>query len=282
MPRELRPRQWPHFMEKKHRRDTYHSEKILGQLYDIAQLVKFIPNYDIPFDRRIIDAYDLDPDVIQQATDLKDEYDTRIKRIMAQHDVETEFEVWSSFVMSHNQEKSDYSFTEELGKIMLAVKDHFRKLCREKVDGLDQEALFRLVAAMYTVTAREVTAAVDQCKQTKVIAGEEVPLRRMCPQVMPLVSFPWIFDRELRKIASGTFSARENVKARQEVQSQNKPRIKCELQGEAEKNVLRVEDYGVKEIQIDLDDNRSTPLDLLAQLVGTDDSPDSESESDEK
>jgi hypothetical protein len=210
-------------MEKKSRRQSYHSEKILGQLYDIVQPVKFIPTYDTPFDKRILDAYDLELETIQQASELKEEYDTRMKRIMAQHDVETEFEVWSSFVMTHNHEKSDYSFAEELGKIMLVVKDHHRKLCKEKVDEMEPNALSRLVAAMYTVTAREVAAAVEECNRTKMVGGEEVPMRVMDPKSMPLISFPWIFDRELGKIASGTFLSREGLKTERATHRQKRP-----------------------------------------------------------
>jgi hypothetical protein len=232
-------------MEKRHQKNIYHSEKILGQLYDIAQLVKFIPAYDTPFDRRILDAYDLELETLQQARELKDEYDTRMKRIMAQHDVETEFEVWSSFVMTHNQEKSDYSFAEELGKIMLAVKDHFRKLCKDKVDGLEPVAFSRFVAAIYTVTASEVAAAVEKCKQTKSTTGEELPAHIMTPKSMPLISFPWIFDRELGKIANGTFLSRDAITG-QGVQRQSEPKAKSLSPQPAGLNTIKIEtDAGV-------------------------------------
>jgi RNA-dependent RNA polymerase len=303
MPRELCPRQWPHFMEKRHRKEAYHSEKVLGQLYDIVQLVKFVPDYESPFDTRILEAHELDAGILQQATELKDEYDTRMKRIMAQHEIETEFEVWSSFVMSHNQDKSDYTFAEELGKILLAIKDHFRKLCKDKVEGSDPNALARLVAAMYTVTAREVEAAVAECKQTKMVAGEEVPIRTLDPKTMPLISFPWIFDRELGKIANGTFISRENTMAKQCIQKQNKPKTRPVPPMLNEGNAIRIEtdagpvtegevfkifeegtevshlqSYGVEEVHVDLGDNESTPLALLGQLVGIGDFSESDEE----
>jgi hypothetical protein len=226
--RDLRPRKWPHFMEKKYRKEnTYHSEKVLGQLYDIVQLVKFVPEYDMPFDKRILGAYDLDSDMLRQAKELKEMYDGHIKRIMAQHDIETEFEVWSSFIMNHNQEKRDYSIAEELGTIMLALKDQFRKLSKDQVGDLRiPDALPRFVAAIYTVTAREVAAAVDECKQTKSVAGEEMPVREWDPKTMPLISFPWIFDRELGKIAARTTLSYESIPVRYNIQSQNKPQLR--------------------------------------------------------
>ena len=43
IPRYLRPRKWPHFMEKKNKpaEAVYVSKKVLGQLYDMVELVNF-------------------------------------------------------------------------------------------------------------------------------------------------------------------------------------------------------------------------------------------------
>jgi RNA-dependent RNA polymerase len=55
---------------------------------------------------------------------------------------------------------------------------------------------------MYTATAREMEAALKECRETKLIAGEVVTARMMDPEHMPLMSFPWLFYRELGKIAT--------------------------------------------------------------------------------
>ena len=53
---------------------------------------------------------------------------------------------------------------------------------------------------MYTVTARDTKLALEESQLTKLVAGQEVPLRGS----MPFISFPWLFVCELGRIASGT------------------------------------------------------------------------------
>jgi hypothetical protein len=57
------------------------------------------------------------------------------------------------------------------------------------------------VAAMYTVTAQEVAAASEECNVRLLVAGEYVPQRFRDTETMPLISFPWLFQRELGMIA---------------------------------------------------------------------------------
>src|SRR3954468_8690297 len=73
MPKRLRPRQWPHFMEKKFKPKSaiYHSEKILGQLYDKVESVDFVPQYEEPFDKRILRAYKLDDTLLKAVRQMK-------------------------------------------------------------------------------------------------------------------------------------------------------------------------------------------------------------------
>lgn len=221
MDRHLHPRKWPHFMEKKHKTadQIYHSDKVLGQLYDMVERVNFVPKYELPFDNRILDAYELDESLLKQAIDIKEHYDAAVRRVMAQHSISTEFEVWSTFVLEHNREKGDYKFHEEIGGLAASIKDRFRKICCDEVGGTDFDKLGPFIAAMYTVTAREVTAAVAECHETKIVGGREVPRRKMDPKHMPLMSFPWIFASELGKIASGKTASRgESIVAQQGVQ----------------------------------------------------------------
>jgi RNA-dependent RNA polymerase len=211
MPRDLRPRSWPHFMEKKYAKSQYHSEKILGQLYDMVKLVDFVPHYAAPFDQRVLRAHDVSEEMLQRVAEIKEQYDTDIRRIMAQHDIDTEFEVWSTFVMSHNGEKRDYSFAEELGQIVASIKGKYRDICIKNAGGDFFETLQPFVTAMYKVTERQMQDALEECQKTKLVGGIEVPVRNMDSKGMPLMSFPWLFDRELGKIASGNFYSRESV-----------------------------------------------------------------------
>ena len=57
------------------------------------------------------------------------------------------------------------------------------------------------VAGMYTVTAQEVVQANRECESRHLAAGRWVPDRERTPESMPLMSFPWLFRRELGDIA---------------------------------------------------------------------------------
>lgn len=213
MPKNLIPRKYPHFMDNKYRpKDRiYQSKKILGQLFDQVERADFVPQYEASFDKRILEAYDLDEDILKRAAEVKLLYDAAMRRIMAQHAIQTEFEVWSTFVLDHNRESKDYTFAEELGRISLALKHRFQEVCREKAGArhlTDLDKLGPFVAAMYTVTAREMTEALEECRKMKIVGDREALVRRMDIKQMPLMSFPWIFGRDLGKIANGTADGR--------------------------------------------------------------------------
>ncbi|RDI89809.1 hypothetical protein Vi05172_g400 [Venturia inaequalis] len=224
MPQDLRPRTWPHFMEKKHARKKYDSKKVLGQLFDMVKLVDFVPDYDAPFDERVLQAHDVSEEMLQRAANIKELYDNDIRRIMAQHDINTEFEVWSTFVMSHNGEKRDYSFAEELGQIVDSIKSKYREICVKASGGNSFETLQPFVTAIYKATERQIRAALDECKTMKLVGGIEVPVRKMDSKNMPLMSFPWIFDRELGMIASGIFYSSESASRQQGTQKRTTKR----------------------------------------------------------
>jgi RNA-dependent RNA polymerase len=165
MLRELKPSKWPHFMEKKYMpaNKIYRSRGVLGKLYDRVELVDFKPQYDLEFDTRILDAFELSEDILSAAAEIKVNYDTAIRRLMAKHAIRTEFEVWSIFVLAHNQDRRDYKFAEEFGATVDAVKDQYKEACRNAAPGKD---LLRFVAAMYTVTARELKAALREMEES--------------------------------------------------------------------------------------------------------------------
>ncbi|KAL9029678.1 MAG: hypothetical protein Q9196_002102 [Gyalolechia fulgens] len=200
MTRDLKPAKWPHFMEQQNRprENTYRSRKVLGKLYDQVERVDFVPIFDAPFDNRILGAYSIEEAMLDEAAVLKRQYDAAIRRIMAQHDIKTEFEVWSTFVMSHSMASNDYKFHEEIGRISMALKDRFRALCYEKAGGKNFEVLGPFVAAMYMVTKEEICEAVANAKT------REIEAANMRAASMPLMSFPWLFQGILGKIANGS------------------------------------------------------------------------------
>ncbi|KAF2653945.1 RdRP-domain-containing protein [Lophiostoma macrostomum CBS 122681] len=222
MTSELKPRKWPHFMEKKHLEPSkiYHSKNVLGMLYDQVKLVDFVPQTRHHFDSRILSAFELDDRVLQAAASIKSNYDETIKRLMAKHGIQTEFEVWSIFVLTHNQESRDYKFAEEFGQTMDAIKDKFRQACREAAgvsSALNFGKLAPFVAAMYTVTAREMEAAIKECQETKTVGGKLVPKRD--PGDMPLISFPWLFVGELGRIAKDRENANQDTSCQSNLNS---------------------------------------------------------------
>ncbi|KAF2857014.1 RdRP-domain-containing protein [Plenodomus tracheiphilus IPT5] len=219
MNRELRPSKYPHFMEKRHLPPgkTYISKKILGMLYDQVQLVNFQPQWENAFDKRILEAYNLDETLLRTVNSIKVAYDESLRRLMAKHGIRTEFEAWTVFVLAHNQESRDYKFAEEFGRTVSALKEQYRDICRRsaEVTGVaDWTRLGPFVAAMYTVTAREMETALRECRTTKTVGGKETPARMMDQEHMPLISFPWIFASELGTIATNAKAARESEPVR--------------------------------------------------------------------
>ena len=207
MPPELRPRKWPHFMEKanKPKEQIYTSKKVLGQLYDQVERVDFVPDFAAPFDKRILEAYSLDDQLLAKAAEVKEEYDGAMRRILAQYDIRTEFEVWTTFVLHHTNEKNDYKFHEEMGDVSSALKDRFQKICYDAAGGKEFETIGPFVAAMYKVTSIEMAQALAECRQVKIVGTTEQQARQMVPASMPLMSFPWLFQGLLGKIANGDF-----------------------------------------------------------------------------
>jgi RNA-dependent RNA polymerase len=229
MTQDLRPSKWPHFMEKKHmhERKIYQSKKVLGMLYDQVQLIDFKPQRENSFDERILGAFELDKTLLEKAAEIKESYDEALRRLMAKHGIQTEFEAWSVFVLVHNHESRDYKFAEEFGRTIGALKAQYKETCREAagaISSADWDLLGPFVAAMYTVTARGMESALKECRSTKTVGGQDVPARLKEPEYMPLISFPWLFASELGKIATG--SSRHQINALQTQAQATLPRRK--------------------------------------------------------
>jgi RNA-dependent RNA polymerase len=91
-----------------------------------------------------------------------------------------------------------------MGRISEGLKDQFRLKCIELAGGKYFSVLGPFVAGMYKVTKEELDIALAECREKKTDRyGREVPKRLMVPKSMPLISFPWLFERELARIATG-------------------------------------------------------------------------------
>jgi len=195
---DLRVKKYPHWCEKPEHM-TYKSKKIVGKLYDEVERVEFKPEYQQSFDPRILNSFPELPDELLAAVKaLKTDYDTDIRRVMAQFGVQTEFEIWSAFVMQHNREINSYKFGEELGRIMATLKSHHREAAQNSTEGKELRSIefYQCVAAAYVVTANDVVTSNATGNDLIILPNGEISLRQK-----PLMSFPWIFTDELIHLA---------------------------------------------------------------------------------
>ncbi|KAL6857989.1 hypothetical protein ACO1O0_005435 [Amphichorda felina] len=201
--RRFQPRRWPHFMEKKH---SYPSKKVLGRIYDkiSRQPVEFRPDWEDEFDPRILGRFKFDNEMLKAARKIKLQYDTSVRRILAQHNVGTEFELWTGFAMSKPAVGSDYKRQEHLGREYDALKQRFREMCYEAAGGHNPDKIDPFVAAMYKVTEEQIKIALFEHNRGPVNEGGHiVGPRRLETRSMPLLSFPWIFHWVMIRIAQG-------------------------------------------------------------------------------
>lgn len=220
MERSLQPHTWPHFMDKKNKK-TYHSRRILGKLYDAVQTEDFSPKLSNPFDARILECNLLEESKRFEhfASELKMNYDTSMRRIMAQYGIQTEFEVWSTFVLKHNSMCRDYKLHEDLGKVANGLQSSIQDQCYKYLGGKrDFGHVAPLAVAMYRVTHQEVQdalaalqgeSAYDDEDETEGLPDEhEIEISRL-----PLISFPWVFYRVLSKIVTTPVDELQNAVA---------------------------------------------------------------------
>ncbi|EME87083.1 uncharacterized protein MYCFIDRAFT_202751 [Pseudocercospora fijiensis CIRAD86] len=224
----LKVQKWPHWSEPKNKSKSkiYHSNRVLGKLYDEVKKEPFHAAWDLPFDQRILTACEPSDRMLADAREVKAEYDEAIQRIMTQHGIKTEFEIWTTFVLDHHQEIGDYKFSETIGAIVTALVEEHRERCKEKAgikssnkeaakhgDDIfsivkarakqkeqDDKQLELFIVAMYKVTAEEVKTAHDETKIMREKGGRDVPLRALTFKTMPFMSFPWIFAPEKQRI----------------------------------------------------------------------------------
>ncbi|KAK3906606.1 RNA dependent RNA polymerase-domain-containing protein [Staphylotrichum tortipilum] len=220
--KKLDPRKYPHFMEKS-RGKTYHSNTVLGKLYDMVGKEDFDngQNYMLPFDDRVLKQYKLDNALLKEARKIKTQYDIAMRRAMGQLEIRTEFEVWTAFVLSKPRVGSDYKVQEKVGGEAAGLKKQFRDLCTAVIEKHQLNKL-EFVAAMYTVTWEEMQIALYEARKPHLLPNGTVGLRRVTARSMPLISFPWLFPREMCLIAGEAEKVAELV---------GKPLVKPEPNG---------------------------------------------------
>ncbi|KAJ5357535.1 RNA-dependent RNA polymerase eukaryotic-type [Penicillium brevicompactum] len=201
MGRDLKVKRWPHFMEKRSKTPSYRSHKILGQLYDAVVPPNFVPNLAMPFDSRILTSplTGASEVFMDFARDLKVEWDTSMRQVMAQYEINTEFEVWSTFVLRHGGALRDYNLQEDLGRLVGTLRRGFRQSCYDKT-GPDNIAA--MVLAMYRVTEEQMSAAL-KAQQEEEILREDPKNVIVNSTQLPLITFPWVFPEVLGDLAMG-------------------------------------------------------------------------------
>jgi RNA-dependent RNA polymerase len=102
---DLRPAKYPHFMENKFK-SNYHSETILGQLYDEVKQFEIDLSRDqrqiiddtssFPYDMLIVEGSNL---YISDARTTKNAYDFELKRVMRQYGIQSEAQLVSGYIL---------------------------------------------------------------------------------------------------------------------------------------------------------------------------------------
>lgn len=189
MPRRLERIKWPHFMDNGRKR-LYRSHKILGKLYDAVSTDEFQPDLDLAFDSRILNAANPTKELLQEVQKVKHEYDTTLYRLLSQYGIASEFELWTTFVMRHSRSGSDYKIHEEIGQVSTALKEQYAEALYSIAGTRDFQNLVPVAVAAYTITYYQVQLAQKIRRQPD-----------SANQNMPLISFPWILQDTLVRIA---------------------------------------------------------------------------------
>ncbi|KAJ5738533.1 hypothetical protein N7493_001688 [Penicillium malachiteum] len=262
MKRDVMPNRWPHFMEKKHKplRQIYHSDKILGQLYDRVETKTFTPNLELPFDSRILNSSFVPASNahIEFAAGLKLQYDAAMRRLMAQYGIKTEFEVWSAFVLDHTSLFGNYKIHEEVGHRASILCNGFQQACYDAVEGRASRDLAPLAVAMYRVTHDATVEALKELKsQKEKKAAEKVYGHdwdwgdeevNEDAEREPLISFPWIFHECLGDIATGRVREREPDSAEPAIPSEAYPNAKRYIRAEVDEILLDLAEEGAGQL----------------------------------
>jgi RNA-dependent RNA polymerase len=215
MSKKHRVQEWPHFMEKPEEEGQRISDKILGQLYQMVERVEFVPQYNLEPNEAIMTAFNLTEKEMRWAKEIKTSYDKDMRRIMSQHNINTEFEVWSTFVMSHSG-GNDYKFHETIGEHSATLMDRYREMVLNSCGDKAQE-LPRKVAALYVYTQNHIEEGKKYLLNVRVettpkLKGKELNSNwtKMELALMPLMSCPWLFADILIYISKGQLNVQND------------------------------------------------------------------------
>ncbi|RKP08055.1 RNA dependent RNA polymerase-domain-containing protein, partial [Thamnocephalis sphaerospora] len=131
MERRLRPRSYPHFMEKPDKA-MYKSDSVVGKIYDRATECKFEPITTVELDEWLLeDGHELYHD---EARDLKRQYDEAILSVMSQFGIASEWEVVSGWIIQYNSllNKRDFHLREQVMNLVDGIVRKFRKSFEEE------------------------------------------------------------------------------------------------------------------------------------------------------
>ncbi|RVX71797.1 hypothetical protein B0A52_04196 [Exophiala mesophila] len=206
LPRALERNKWPHFMEK--RGIPYQSKKILGKLYDAVEKVNYTPELSDAFDPRILKHPPQDA-IVGFVKELKLQYDQSMQRVMTQHEIQTEFEVWSTFVMSHSKAFGDFKFHEEIGNHSKTLKEQYYDAFCTEAGSREFAKLAPYAVAAYHVTHTEVKTALEAWESEDASEGSDEEEEEVEITHPPFISFPWILQEVLEKVAKCTLSDEE-------------------------------------------------------------------------
>ncbi|ROT34698.1 RdRP-domain-containing protein [Sodiomyces alkalinus F11] len=221
--RDLRARKWPHFMSSNDKKsNTYHSATVLGQIYDATSEISFKPLYENEFDKRILAHSPADDGLLRKARALKSRYDDAMRRLMAQREVATEFEIFTAFPLSKPTVGSAYKFSEDIGREAGLLKQAFRDEVYKEMGGRHFDIIAPMVAAMYKVTAEEAKIVLQEHRRNRKVGAEGS--KDPNPKSMPIITFPWIFHWVLGRLATGMVRSRDVVTEKvYGVKAQEKP-----------------------------------------------------------
>ncbi|KAI0204114.1 RNA dependent RNA polymerase-domain-containing protein [Astrocystis sublimbata] len=239
----LRPRSYPHFMEKPGK--SYHSGTVLGRLYDVVKKVEFHPNYNGAFDERILRRFELPDDMLRKARIIKRQHDRALRKIMNQREIGTEFEIWSTFVLTKPVVGSDYQMQETMGPIVSNHRERFRNACIRVAGSREPEVLYPFIAATYRVAWEAVQIVVREGRgEIDITADQDVPF----------ISFPWVFEQELeveddeaeyeRLLGIGIFAS-----TLEDVEGADLPHVQEEEEEGEEEVILEEAETGMDELE---------------------------------
>ena len=231
LPASLMIKKWPHFMER--RRNSYKSYSVLGQIYDMVKKMEIVFDYGHRFDHRIIQRYDPTWDELLKARALKAQYDSMVTKIMGQHEIGHELELFTTFVLSKSKFSRNYQRGEDIGVIRDALHERFIRAAIKVAGPREGEKFQRLAAACYRVTWEDLQRAAEHEQD----------------EIKPYVTFPWVFYKELGQIASP--SGRKKQAGRSEPELEAWPEVS---------EVWDADISGVLEGLSDVLDNEREPL----------------------